>query len=117
MDEENKYRSEKVYFSATIFKELKKLYDEILLKTEDFLIENGAPLKKESNKFNRAICRLFLLKIMKTFEYDGKKRIECSYCKNVKEIDLTRAIAGEKVDSICEKCGTRCYFAILDTKY
>lgn len=90
------------------FEELKQLFDEVISTTEKFLVKNNVEMQTEKNNFNRSVCQLFLLKVLKFFEYDGKIVKQCPTCHKKIEFDLTKVPVGIKFDTKCE-CGTNIY--------
>lgn len=96
-------------WSPYVIEELKQLFNEVISITENFLIKNGVELQQDKNNFNRSICQLFLLKIVKFFEYDGKIVTYCPRCKKRIEFDLTKVPVKTKFDTRCD-CGANIYF-------
>lgn len=99
-------------FSDVVFAELRQLFDEVITKTEEFLIKNNVPIQKDKPNYNRSICQLFLWKVLKAFEYNGKKIVNCPKCNQPKEFDLTKVPVGEKFEYMCDKCGIKHYIKL-----
>lgn len=99
-------------YSDIVFAELRQLFDEVILITNKFLKKNGVELQEDKQNYNRSICQLFLARVVKLFEYNGKEIVKCPKCNNPKEFDLTKVPVGAKFDYECEKCGTRIYIKL-----